>query len=331
MVYLYCQNCEFTKEVADKYLGTKGKCPQCDEQAEALSSIPNNDQNDDHTTIDDLEVSKSWKAKFKTLERIGAKEQFITKATTSAEFKSLSFKEKQQVNFNIWAMFFGPIYYLVKKMWLKGALLWGGIILLNTLLSILEILTGFTFPSVFYWLPGNIICAQLVNYDYYRYVVHNEKIWTKLTFFSKPLHLATFIVLSLLLLFSVSLISSSSAPDCNDSEVTDLVLQITEDTLKDSYARQSSAGKYTYNQIQLMSKNNSKIKPILDDINKRITDVHYAVTSIRTQSANDEIKKTECAASLAMTGEAGKKSIPITYNAQYTDNDGQLYVNVFGL
>jgi len=210
MAYLYCQHCEFTKEVPDKYLGTKGKCPQCKETAEAVSSIPNKNQDNEQTDIDRLEISSSWKDKFKLLENVGAKEHFISKVMTSAKYKSLGFKEKQQVSLNVWAFFFGPLYYLFKKMWLKGALLWGAIVLLNTLLFLLEIITNFTFPSVFYWLPGNILCAQFVNYDYYRYVVHHEKVWTKLSFFSKPLHVVVFLVLSLVLLVSVSLFTPQS-------------------------------------------------------------------------------------------------------------------------
>ncbi len=58
--------------------------------------------------IDNLNVSESWKRKFRNVEKAGG--------IQLPKFKELSFGERFGIGFNIWAFFFGWIYFLVKGM-----------------------------------------------------------------------------------------------------------------------------------------------------------------------------------------------------------------------
>lgn len=59
--------------------------------------------------IDQLDVSETWKKRFKLIERAGG--------VRMPNFKLLTFKERMQANFDILAFFFGPIYFLIKGLW----------------------------------------------------------------------------------------------------------------------------------------------------------------------------------------------------------------------
>ena len=102
-------------------------------------------------TQQSIEVSDSWNQKFAVLEKIGANEGL--KAYFD-NYKSLTFGERFKVGFNILAFIFGPFYYFAKKMWLKGAFLFGAIISVNILLTILETAFGTEFSMVIYQVPG---------------------------------------------------------------------------------------------------------------------------------------------------------------------------------
>ncbi|MDP2789421.1 MAG: DUF2628 domain-containing protein [bacterium] len=252
--------------------------------------------------FDDLDVSVSWKRKFEILEKVGADNQFIYKAMSSEGFKSLTFKEKQKINFNFLAFLFGPFYYFAKKMWFKGAVLFGGITLLNTFLTLIEIVIDSPLPAVVYWIPGSVICAQLANYDYYRYVVHKEKMWKKFFFFAKPMQASVFPILSIVLLLSVSYFPLQGVPKCGDSDVTKLVTGIADQKMTKQLGAEAA---------------------------KTFT---YAVEAIRTANTNEKTGALECAADLKINGNNGKSnSMPITYTVENTDDGKDIYVKVFGL
>jgi|GEM_PF-2154820 len=222
MAYLYCPHCEFTKEVSEKFLGVKGKCPSCGEQAEAVASIPEINKKDEFNDIDNLDVSDSWKQTFKIFEKIGAEGQSIYQSMNSPALKVLSFKEKLKINFNLWAFFFGPFYYIVKKMWLKGAVIFGGITLFNILLTLIEVIFDTSIPQQFYWLPGSILCAQMVNYDYHRFKVHHETMWKPLSIFSKPIPAVSFPVVAMVFLVTISIVAPPSSSLVEQQMLTDV-------------------------------------------------------------------------------------------------------------
>lgn len=101
----------------------------------------------------------------------------------------------------------------------------------------------------------------------------------------------------------VSILSgcSQSVPACSDAEATDLVLEISNNKLVETYGAEYA----------------SKIK--------------FGIDAIRTTDTHDKTGANTCAANISMTGENGQTSFPITYTVEMTDNGEEFYVNVFGL
>lgn len=158
-------------------------------------------------------VSEAWKIKFKLLEKIGAGESFFYQAMATPEFRALSFWEKYKLGFNILAFLFGPFYYLVKGMRLKGFVILGAGCLLNAAFALVEIAVGLSLPISFYYLPVGVICAQLANYDFFKHVKHNEKMWGGVpNFLSTPMGVAGFL-LGAIILGSVAVWYSPQAPN----------------------------------------------------------------------------------------------------------------------
>src|SRR5690606_170836 len=129
----------------------------------------------------------------------------IYKAMSSAEYKALGFREKNKISFNILAFLFGPLYYFSKTMWAKGAVILGTTWLLAALLTLVEVVVGVELPAVVYWIPSAVICAQLANYDYFRKVMHGEKMWRGMPDISSmPVGAIGFPVVAFLLLIVIS-------------------------------------------------------------------------------------------------------------------------------
>lgn len=170
-----------------------------------------------------LNVSDAWRTKFEILEKIGADEQSIYKAMSSVEYKGLSFKEKQKVNFNILAFFLGPFYYFSKKMWAKGAVILAAIWVLAALLILVEVVVGASLPDVLYWIPSAVICAQLANYDYFRHVTHGEKMWRGMPdFLSKPIGAIGFPLVALVLLLGMLTLSPAYTEETKSQMMADI-------------------------------------------------------------------------------------------------------------
>lgn len=62
-----------------------------------------------HDPIADLDVSETWKRRFRLIEKAGGVQM--------THFRDLSFGERMSINFNLLAFFFGPVYYLIKGLW----------------------------------------------------------------------------------------------------------------------------------------------------------------------------------------------------------------------
>jgi hypothetical protein len=63
--------------------------------------------------IDALDVSDTWKARFKAIHHAGG--------VKLDKLKQLEPKERRKAfSFNVYGFFFGPIYYAIKGMWKKG-------------------------------------------------------------------------------------------------------------------------------------------------------------------------------------------------------------------
>ena len=65
--------------------------------------------------IERLAVSDTWKQRFFLIERAGG--------VKLPRFKSLAFKERMNIGFNVLAFFLGPFYYLAKGLWRQALVL----------------------------------------------------------------------------------------------------------------------------------------------------------------------------------------------------------------
>lgn len=169
------------------------------------------------------ELSKAWQHKFELLEKVGADHQSIYRAMGTVEYKALGFRDKQRITFNVWAFIFGPLYYFVKKMWVKGLLILAFIWLLATALTLVEVALGFSIPDVVYWIPTAVICAQLASHDYYRKIMKDETAWPGTpVFFTKPMGLVIAPVSALILLFGVSFLTPGFSQDMEQYQLEDV-------------------------------------------------------------------------------------------------------------
>ncbi|WP_191905993.1 DUF2628 domain-containing protein [Nitrincola iocasae] len=249
-------------------------------------------------------VSEAWKVKFDILQKMGAGEQFLYKAMGSAEYKGLSFRERNKISFNILAFLFGSLYYFSKKMWAKGAAILGVTWALATLLTLVEFIIGFEFPAVAYWIPSSVFCAQLANYDYFRKVMYGENMWGGWpSMLSKPVGAIGFPLLALVLLFGIVMLGPVPVPKCSDTETTNLIKQIADREMGNQLGAEAT---------KMFS---------------------YTIGAIRTTNTNEQTGAYECAAELSIitsnTGQANE--IPITYTVEMADNGKEFYVSVLGL
>jgi Protein of unknown function (DUF2628) len=266
---------------------------------EEVMTETTNDQNTNNSN-----VSEKWLEKFELLKKIGADEKFIYSAMKSSDFKELSSKERHKITFNWLAFIFAPLYYFSKKMWFKGAVILGSTWLLNGIFSLMELALGFTLPAVIFWIIPAAICATLADYDYFKFVTEEEKIWKGLPeIFSNPIGAVGYLVVSFifLLLTNTPGVFNSGVPECGSSEATGLVVEIS----KGEIAKQAGA--------------------------KAANSFDLAVSAIRTTSINEQTGSYHCSAQLNMAGPNGNSSLPITYTVEITDNGEEFYVNVFGL
>lgn len=121
----------------------------------------------------------------------------------------------------------------------------------------------------------------------------------------KPLKIIILIIfVTFGFLLNVSHIPSAhSTPNCSDSNTVSLVIQISKDELISQDPR-----------LKSVFENNV-----------------LSLDTIRTTDINEKVDSYTCAANLVMSANGQKKSIPITYTSESTDNGDSFYVNVYGL
>ncbi|WP_162618028.1 DUF2628 domain-containing protein [Shewanella halifaxensis] len=108
-------------------------------------------------------LNDTWKDRFEVLEKYekgGVK---------------LTFKDNQVINFNLAAFLFGPIYYFIKGMWIKGAYLLGALFVFYGFISLAAESGGKLSTGAF--LGPNFLIMTFANKDYYRHVKYGDKIW----------------------------------------------------------------------------------------------------------------------------------------------------------
>ncbi|KZN45818.1 hypothetical protein [Pseudoalteromonas luteoviolacea] len=154
--------------------------------------------------FEQYKLSEKWLKRFKLLKKLGADSQSMFSIMKTPEFKGLSNAERISVSLNFFVLFFGPLYYLIKKMWMKAGFIIASIWMFNGLLYLVQGLLGFQFPSVIFWVVPNVICAQIACHDYYKHATVEEKIWPQVPeFFKKTAGIISYLVAALVFLMVV--------------------------------------------------------------------------------------------------------------------------------
>ncbi|WP_281556846.1 DUF2628 domain-containing protein [Thalassomonas sp. RHCl1] len=247
------------------------------------------------------QVSDKWQTKFALLEKIGADKQFIFQAARGDGFKALPFKQRQQISFNLFAFLFGPFYYFGKKMWHKGALLLALTWLWSCLIFIVEITLETKLANLAYWIVPAAICAQLANYDYFRFITQQEKTWPGLpTKFTSTAGIIASPLLALGLLFGLAWqLMPVQTPQCYSSEVTELVIELSEKEILKHLAPSETS------------------------------DLNLTLKAINTTDMDEQTLAYQCAAQLQLDGPDISNSIPVNYSVALIDNGKAFNVSVF--
>ena len=117
----------------------------------------------------EADLSALWRIRFDLVEKAGG--------PTRPLFKQLSLGERFRLAFNLWALLFGPFYYLAKGMWRKA------ITILVLTLSVL-ILTNILAPDGSLDFLENMLTTMIsfwfflnANVNYYKKVVLDDNGW----------------------------------------------------------------------------------------------------------------------------------------------------------
>lgn len=250
----------------------------------------------------DYDVSDTWERRFDTFKELGVDELGYMKAMKGDKVKALSFSERNKVLLNVWALVFGPFYYIAKKMYFKGAFILGASWLFSALLGMVESFVGINLPSVIFWIVPGLFCMQAANVDYYKFVTQEEKIWPQLPeFFSTVAGAVAFPVAAFSIILLSAALSTGGVPSCSDSETKGLVKQIILEQL-------------------------AKVIPA-----NKMASMQFSMDAIRTTATDAQTGANACAADITLLGDVNDvNGHPITYTVESTD-DGRTYVNVYGL
>ncbi|EGU32668.1 hypothetical protein VII00023_06497 [Vibrio ichthyoenteri ATCC 700023] len=127
--------------------------------------------------IDELNVSDKWKRRFKLYAALNADTQGRDTFVKTQAFKQLTWRERYSLTSNLWAFFGGFIYYFIKGMHYKGAMVLTLTMLWGSTLSLIDFLTGMSVPSSTYWIAPGAACSMLASLDYYRKIQCGEIMW----------------------------------------------------------------------------------------------------------------------------------------------------------
>lgn len=127
----------------------------------------------------DNDLSVGWKRIFSIFDRLDVYHNGYGAKNSPSLYKSLSFSEKFAISFSIWGFFFGALYYLVKKMYLKAALYMSAVFFVVAVVELIFIDVLKTDLPV---LLDNLLTygaagffAVMAKYDYYMFRRYNIK------------------------------------------------------------------------------------------------------------------------------------------------------------
>jgi len=146
--------------------------------------------------------SQRWKDKFQLLESIGANSKSMQKTISCTEFKQLSFAKKIKIQFNLLAFLFGPFYYYIKGLTLKADLFLALNFLLSSIVLGWAVIFDIVLPlktELYISLGVAGLCSNYANFDYYRLIKNNEKMWSGLPeIFNSQVATKSILILSIL-------------------------------------------------------------------------------------------------------------------------------------
>lgn len=120
--------------------------------------------------IDALDVSDTWKKRFRVIRTAGGPGLPNWKHMSRAQ-------RRPTVHFNILAFLFGPIYYLAKAMWRKAITLFLACFTVVFVLAMAMELTGFGRYAGALGYGAAAVFAVRANIDYYKKMVLGDDGW----------------------------------------------------------------------------------------------------------------------------------------------------------
>lgn len=112
-------------------------------------------------------ISKSWQRKFALIEKAGGPDTPLS--------KQLDLFDRMRVNFNVWALLLGPIYYVAKGMWRRAITLLIVCVVIGVIAVI--ILEALHKNTNVVDILAPIIFAVRANTDYYKKIVLKNNGW----------------------------------------------------------------------------------------------------------------------------------------------------------
>ena len=119
--------------------------------------------------IDGLDVSESWKRRFRLIQRAGGPRM--------PQAKDLSFGERSKAMFNVLAFLFGPVYYLFKGMWRKALTFFVSVTAVVFVIALILELNGLGEYSRSLAYGAAAFFGIRANIDYYKKMVLRDNGW----------------------------------------------------------------------------------------------------------------------------------------------------------
>jgi len=190
-------------------------------------------------------LSAFWKEKFKTLDKIPNQRMRFT-----PDLEGLTFKERLKVAFNIWAFIFGPIYYFLKKLWVKGLLLFSFQLFYILFLDLFTMISGQSLSIHIYWAPPAAMYAIMANVDYYKYKTLNETLWPGFpNVFKNQLVITIFVVIPLAMQWALYDLTPEFKNDLEAIVLQDITESLQEDNIRVNDFQLVRIGKNKYQGI----------------------------------------------------------------------------------
>ncbi|OAT21590.1 DUF2628 domain-containing protein [Proteus myxofaciens] len=124
------------------------------------------------------EYSAKWQERFEFFEKNGSPKSPEYKAA----YKSLPFGKRILVGFNIWAFFFGFIYFLILGLWRKGLTLFAVNVVIILVVSLIIESLGINDNIInAISIVLNALWAITANYAYYRKELKGDQTWNPFT------------------------------------------------------------------------------------------------------------------------------------------------------